>query len=284
MVMTTNPMTRRNHPRVRGEESLGKWNRKEDHGITPACAGKSGTARTAPVMPMESPPRARGRAFCMYLHALSMRNHPRVRGEEAAVDRWIAYIMESPPRARGRGVVADGRVGDGGITPACAGKRLRLRWTPLRSGNHPRVRGEELDASPLAAPHLESPPRARGRAHVRRVLALLGGITPACAGKRVHGVLSRKEKRNHPRVRGEESNENAAFEGMDIPPKCKFFVLFRNVLRVPCDSRARGSKAIRLSSIRACYMLCVPNTRADHRVFHGGALFVSDIPVIAKWN
>ena len=90
--------------------------------------------------------------------------------------------------------------------------------------------------------------------------------------------------KNHPRVRGEESNENAAFEGMGIPPKCKFFVLFRNVLRVPCDSRARGSKAIRLSSIRACYMLCVPNTRADHRVFHGGALFVSDIPVIAKWN
>ena len=172
------------------------------------------------------------------------RNHPRVRGEERMELRQTPFIRESPPRARGRGVVADGRVGDGGITPACAGKRRPMRSTP--------------------SPGLESPPRARGRA-----------VSPS----RRHTAM-----RNHPRVRGEESNENAAFEGMDIPPKCKFFVLFRNVLRVPCDSRARGSKAIRLSSIRACYMLCVPNTRADHRVFHGGALFVSDIPVIAKWN
>ena len=150
------------------------------------------------------------------------------------------------------------------ITPACAGKRT------LSPGSSDQG--------------WESPPRARGRGGLVQRIGVERGITPACAGKRRRRQPSGLRRGNHPRVRGEESNENAAFEGMGIPPKCKFFVLFRNVLRVPCDSRARGSKAIRLSSIRACYMLCVPNTRADHRVFHGGALFVSDIPVIAKWN
>ena len=196
------------------------------------------------------------------------------------------------------------------FTPACAGKSTLYTSALDRYGkNHPRVRGEECGSETkgttvggitpacagksrcfamASAPCTESPPRARGRVAIREEGKQVRGITPACAGKRPLGhrgqASHRRESRNHPRVRGEESNENATFEGMNIPPKCKFFVLFRNVLRVPCDSRARGSKAIRLSSIRACYMLCVPNTRADHRVFHGGALFVSDIPVIAKWN
>ena len=191
------------------------------------------------------------------------------------------------------------------FTPACAGKSTLYTSALDRYGNHPRVRGEEYkpntretirrESPPRArgrAPcptmtrssFRESPPRARGRVHRKWLISNVLGITPACAGKSRGWSCRTPWTGNHPRVRGEESNENAAFEGMDIPPKCKFFVLFRNVLRVPCDSRARGPKAIRLSSIRACYMLCVPNTRADHRVFHGGALFVSDIPVIAKWN
>jgi hypothetical protein len=172
------------------------------------------------------------------------RNHPRVRGEESQQAAGGFSESESPPRARGRVFRMVLLFTAIGITPACAGKRITA-WL--------------LQSLPA-----ESPPRARGREHFLPVRRIKVG--------------------NHPRVRGEESNENAAFEGMGIPPKCKFFVLFRNVLRVPCDSRARGSKAIRLSSIRACYMLCVPNTRAGHRVFHGGALFVSDIPVITKWN
>ena len=45
MVMTTNPMTRKNHPRVRGEESTQKMLINGGDGITPACAGKSLTYR-----------------------------------------------------------------------------------------------------------------------------------------------------------------------------------------------------------------------------------------------
>ena len=212
-------------------------------------------------------------------------NHPRVRGEEC-------FGLSTMAAA-------------GGITPACAGKSTGAAGAEAYPGNHPRVRGEEPCGPTGPVAPAESPPRARERAWqagrgwrrpwnhprvrgeehgVRGVGRRCGGITPACAGKSNRRNPGSRTSWNHPRVRGEESNENAAFEGMDIPPKCKFFVLFRNVLRVPCDSRARSSKAIRLSSIRACYMLCVPNTRADHRVFHGGALFVSDIPVIAKWN
>ena len=232
------------HPRVRGEEY-------------------AVYIRPRPIW--ESPPRARGRVgMVMTTNPMTRKNHPRVRGEETHCRSSTATTTESPPRARGRAGIA--------------------RFVDVQLRNHPRVRGEESTAIRRHAPHEESPPRARGRGLFSFSIMSSRGITPACAGKRLGLWPLWLCDWNHPRVRGEESNENAAFEGMDIPPKCKFFVLFRNVLRVPCDSRARGSKAIRLSSIRACYMLCVPNTRADHRVFHGGALFVSDIPVIAKWN
>ena len=235
--------------------------------------------------PLESPPRARGRGLAPEppvrhpgitpacagkrepdgVLVLTLWNHPRVRGEELMNLTCVIRFAESPPRARGRAL-------------------WECSWNRLFK-NHPRVRGEERAVAEDADPRRGITPACAGKSFSSFLLmGLVHGITPACAGKRASACPYKSSGGNHPRVRGEESNENAAFEGMGIPPKCKFFVLFRNLLRVPCDSRARGSKAIRLSSIRACYMLCVPNTRADHRVFHGGALFVSDIPVIAKWN
>ena len=229
---------------MRGEERAGGPRGCYCRRITPACAGKRTLSPGSSDRGWESPPRARGRVL--------------------RASMPVGSLVESPPRARGRVAAAEKKAWSGRITPACAGK------------SNSTVCARQSRA--------ESPPRARGRGRRAGQTGADAGITPACAGKSTLLFTRLPLARNHPRVRGEESNENAAFEGMGIPPKCKFFVLFRNVLRVPCDSRARGSKAIRLSSIRACYMLCVPNTRADHRVFHGGALFVSDIPVITKWN
>ena len=154
--MTTNPMTRRNHPRVRGEESLGKWNRKEDHGITPACAGKS--AWPIGCTPgFRNHPRVRGeehfacismpcpcgitpacagkRMAHRRMRAIS-RNHPRVRGEERMELRQTPFIRESPPRARGRGSSGPLDRVHHGITPACAGKRV-MKMRPSRVWTYP---------------------------------------------------------------------------------------------------------------------------------------------------
>ena len=93
---------RRDHPRVRGEESLSRKEHMADlgspprargragfqvqpaphHGITPACAGKSKDCET----PLD----------CDW-------DHPRVRGEELSLASLVGSVMGSPPRARGRG-------------------------------------------------------------------------------------------------------------------------------------------------------------------------------------
>ncbi len=71
-----------------------------------------------------------------------------------------------------------------GITPAYAGKRIKLRKRHSICGDHPRVCGEKIKDTKVAFMNPGSPPHVRGKgleklAHERR-----RGITPACAGKR----------------------------------------------------------------------------------------------------
>ena len=90
------------------------------------------------------------------------------------------------------------------ITPAHAGKTVRLSVSLPPSPDHPRACGEnktELDAEVLM---LGSPPRMRGKPHIRVFRHETGRITPACAGKssvdqKAAGVIT-----DHPRVCGEK--------------------------------------------------------------------------------
>ena len=129
-----------------------------------------------------------------------------------------------------------------GITPACAGKRLRSGGLPHGAGNHPRVRGEEMVWAWTAPTREESPPRARGRVVLHGHFHHLRRITPACAGKselcprmpilvaespprargRVRSIsASTSITWNHPRVRGEEP-ERRGVQGRagGITPAC----------------------------------------------------------------
>ena len=47
------------------------------------------------------------------------------------------------------------------------------------------MRGEDEMTSPAAKGVLGSPPHARGRRHGSEIAHVVGGITPACAGKTV---------------------------------------------------------------------------------------------------
>ena len=115
---------RRDHPRVCGEKpriffmsirSAGSPPRMRgkgqplyivvsESGITPACAGKS---------------------LVRELLLIVSRDHPRVCGEKPPKGCGLNLILGSPPRVRGK--VRHARIDCArlGITPACAGKRLK---------------------------------------------------------------------------------------------------------------------------------------------------------------
>ena len=132
------------------------------------------------------------------------RDHPRVRGEEYRIPQALPPLEGSPPRARGRGENAMDSCGGEGITPACAGKSETTGRACRIYRDHPRVRGEETCTRASAGWPLGSPPRARGRAVDDLGQEPVGGITPACAGKRRPAAGLEVHLRDHPRVRGEE--------------------------------------------------------------------------------
>ena len=151
--------------------------------ITPACAGKT-------VAPAGDRRRTQ--------------DHPRMRGEDppSCCGEW--WAQGSPPHARGRQATSMCPRQADRITPACAGKtRVKLhRWKPFT--DHPRMRGEDVPASPCSCPSQGSPPHARGRRRRIRRGVPAARITPACAGKTLYRPLPYGQPRDHPRMRGED--------------------------------------------------------------------------------
>ena len=129
-------------PRVRGKVgvavSLG-WAVR----ITPACAGKSHSRRSA---------------------SSSNRDHPRVCGEKAAGCGVLLAVPGSPPRVRGKVSSFCFRNWHIRITPACAGKRERVYVCTGVGWDHPRVCGEKQCSHSKRAGTGGSPPRVRGKA------------------------------------------------------------------------------------------------------------------------
>ena len=121
----------RDHPRVCGEKSgnvilnfigLGSPPRVRGkvraaihemgvYGITPACAGKRGSARVS---------------------SRSLRDHPRVCGEKTGLSQTDFAYRGSPPRVRGKAEIAEQEVFKRGITPACAGKSFSNQVKAIR--------------------------------------------------------------------------------------------------------------------------------------------------------
>ena len=92
----------------------------------------------------------------------------------------------------------------GGITPACAGKRICTVAICHGWRDHPRVCGEKRVIKGIQGRDLGSPPRVRGKGFMASWIACRAGITPACAGKRAPRTKTRRPARDHPRVCGEK--------------------------------------------------------------------------------
>ena len=130
--------------------------------ITPACAGKRARPKTPPLTP---------------------RDHPRMCGEKYKIKKRYPLEMGSPPHVRGKGSGGNGPLFDGGITPACAGKRFDQRRQFVESEDHPRMCGEKGGVLRRAPQRPGSPPHVRGKDRCTVSAAYHAGITPACAGK-----------------------------------------------------------------------------------------------------
>ena len=128
-------------PRVRGKRSVRRAISGEQR-ITPACAGKTITA--------EHPSRG-------------FKDHPRVCGENKSVSLVLPLRMGSPPRVRGKRFTNSRFSCSVRITPACAGKTLRIHGRWVEREDHPRVCGENLVGDITDAREIGSPPRVRGK-------------------------------------------------------------------------------------------------------------------------
>ncbi len=68
------------------------------------------------------------------------------------------------------------------ITPACAGNTFGKLLGVITKKDHPRLCGEYLQTSTVSGKILGSPPPVRGILLDATLVALIGRITPACAG------------------------------------------------------------------------------------------------------
>ena len=149
-------------PRMRGKAAKSEDAAAIDR-ITPACAGKSH------VLPRS---------------AQVQWDHPRVCGEKKKAEEMGATTKGSPPRVRGKAFHPVGRDVGVGITPAYAGKRIKLRKRHSICGDHPRMCGEKLVTEFITRYMMGSPLRVRGKVGPVIQLRAGPGITPAYAGKR----------------------------------------------------------------------------------------------------
>ena len=214
-------VVRKDHPRMRGEDSPAGFakslgNGSPPHargrhgvglpagvvvGITPACAGKTR-------IPASAPPRRT--------------HHPRMRGEDSLKMISPQAVEISPPHARGR---LECRVCFRqvlGITPACAGKTQRFKPLHDAGPDHPRMRGEDKSGVAPVGKGRGSPPHARGRLGFHCTQTTSSGITPACAGKTARRTVASTSPTDHPRMRGEDRLSWATYcSGRGSPPHAR---------------------------------------------------------------
>ena len=193
--------TRGEHPRVRGDHFRGAECQLDLAGTPPRARGSRSSNTRWPTRPWNTPACA-GITPPVALHGGTAREHPRVRGDHTSTTRRTGSPRGTPPRARdhyfslftngeGQGTPPRARgspenlpthLYPTGNTPACAG--ITCREAPRRSPHpeHPRVRGDHVDAVFRSVPGDGTPPRARGSHRAGRAAGAARGNTPACAG------------------------------------------------------------------------------------------------------
>ena len=112
------------HPRVRGEKGAGTPTQEVGAGSPPRARGKV-LLDTPKGQKKRITPACAGKSAPEHHAKRRHTDHPRVRGEKRIRTARPRVGWGSPPRARGKACACSGGPALDGITPACAGKRLR---------------------------------------------------------------------------------------------------------------------------------------------------------------
>ena len=112
--------------------------------------------------------------------------------------------LGSPPPMRGKVFPSFSSYQTVGITPAYAGKSLKVLRIRRQTRDHPRLCGEKYVLIGCSGCVLGSPPPMRGKVRVISCKCCGNRITPAYAGKRSKESLSCSGSRDHPRLCGEK--------------------------------------------------------------------------------
>ena len=191
------------HPRVCGEKHAVPVSLMWSAGSPPRVRGK-GLLEVFVPEPLRITPAYAGKSAAQSLDRLCAGDHPRVCGEKQGVPAVAGRNLGSPPRMRGKVLPLLHSPHPPGITPACAGKRLRIGVRYAQRKDHPRVCGEKRQGNMNKEVKVGSPPRMRGKASHHEVCVLVLGITPAYAGKSSTATLAAHSTGDHPRVCGEK--------------------------------------------------------------------------------
>ena len=169
-------------PHMRGKDDEGRLKLRHV-GITPAYAGKRGSARGRPA---------------------ETRDHPRMCGEKSSGSSFAVAAAGSPPHVRGKDGLTMSHLPPLRITPACAGKSKPLQSSRVWKLDHPRMCGEKLLIMVVVTKKIGSPPHVRGKVLRAGTGRRRDGITPACAGKSHSWSGSGCPCWDHPRMCGEK--------------------------------------------------------------------------------
>ena len=152
---------------------------------------------------------------------------------------------------RGKAPKNKGRKSALRITPAHAGKRVKIPFLKNFVRDHPRTCGEK----PLQGEDffilVGSPPHMRGKALKVRKPVVTAGITPAHAGKRCGSDMQLGRQRDHPRTCGEKTDASSVqVKALGSPPHMRgkektLFIVTFNIGITPAHagkSYVNGSK------------------------------------------
>ena len=209
------------HPRVCGENDLAGADSQAEWGSSPRVRGKR---RPHPRLrsPVGLIPACAGKTLSTHFWRARPTAHPRVCGENGALDQQVDQVVGSSPRVRGKPHPRRALRNPGRLIPACAGKTAPPRSTPSRRTAHPRVCGENAGVTMHSLRHRGSSPRVRGK-HPP-VLEVGGpvGLIPACAGKTWDWRTASTRAPAHPRVCGENRiPPRAATTGAGSSPRVR---------------------------------------------------------------
>ena len=190
------------HPRVCGENPFPSRRAPHVAGSSPRVRGKPGDGPAAGARPRLIPACA-GKTVRGAARFRSGGAHPRVCGENVRRALGKRGQWGSSPRVRGKLGVLGGEAEERGLIPACAGKTTSPTPCGSTGRAHPRVCGENLLASALAAWWLGSSPRVRGKRQELEAVDEQPRLIPACAGKTGSWPVRPPRRPAHPRVCGE---------------------------------------------------------------------------------